>query len=268
MHSKLLALLAFVFLVTTLETQAQQRRGRPGGPGGMGGAPQPRFGASMAKIFGENKAFSADAQMEVQMQGNNISMPGKIAFLDGKTRFEMDATKMKGPNVPPQAAEQMKQMGMAEMINIARPDKKETYLVYPGLKSYAVMPDPERSAEAQAAADADLKRTEIGKETVDGHPTTKYKVVLKDDDGKEYESTVWEATDMKNFPIKIETINEGMPSTVTFKNVKLEKPEESLFSPPADFQRYNDVGTMMREQMMKRFAPPGGKAPANLPPGE
>ena len=55
--------------------------------------------------------------------------------------------------------------------------------------------------------------------------------------------------------------NHGVPSTLTFNNVKLDKPAESLFNPPADFQRYNDPNTMMREAMMKRFAPPGGTQP-------
>ena len=257
MHLRVFAFIILVSLATAYDSYAQQqRRGRPGG--GMGGPPQPRFGGSMAKLFGENKAFLADAEMEVKMQDGAISMPGKIAFLDGKTRFEMDATKMKGGNVPPQAAEQMKQMGMAEMISISRPDKKESYIIYPGLKSYAAAPESEGSGATKDSPEPDLKRTELGKETVDGHPTTKYKVIIKDDEGKEHESTVWAATDMKDFPIKIESVNDGMPSTVLFKNVRLEKPEASLFEPPTDFQRYTDVGTMVREQMMKRFAPPGG----------
>jgi hypothetical protein len=258
MHSKILAFLVLITFAAAFDSTAQQRRARAGGAaGGMGGPPQARFGAAMTKLFGENKAFTADAQMEVKMQEGTIAMPGKIAFLDGKTRFEMDATKMKGGNVPPQAAEQMKQMGMAEMVSISRPDKKETYLVYPGLKAYAVVPDPQ-SEDGKTAEEPEIKRTEIGKETVDGHQTTKYKVVMKDDQGNEQESTLWAASDLNGFPIKIETVNEGMPSTVTFNNVKLEKPDESLFNPPADFQRYNDMGTMMRETMMKRFAPPGG----------
>ena len=84
---------------------------------------------------------------------------------------------------------------------------------------------------------------------------------MKGEDGKETEFTVWNASDLKDFPIKMETVNEGVPSTIRYTEVKLEKPDDALFEPPADFQRYNDVGTMMREVMMKRMAPPGGAAP-------
>lgn len=250
-----------VAISLSLPSFAQQQR-RAGGTGGGAGSP-PQFSGAMTKLFGENKAFTADAEMEMKTPNGAMMMPGKLAFLDGKSRFEMDATKMKGAQIPPQAAEQMKQMGMAEMISISRPDKKETYVVYPGLKSYAAVPaDGGNSGTTDApAAKDDLKKTELGKETIDGHQTTKYKVVIKDDEGKEHESTIWAAADLKEFPIKIETINEGMPSTITFKDVKFDKPEETLFNPPADFQRYTDVGAMMREQMMKRFAPPAGAAP-------
>ena len=257
MHFKLLAFLSLISASLVCEAQVQPRRGRAGGAGGMGGPPQPQFGGSMLKLFGENKAFTANLQMETKIEAGPMSVPGKMALLDGKSRFEMDATKIKGGGIPPGAAEQMKQMGMAEIINISRPDKNENYLIYPGLKAYAVMPAEKESATA--AEKADMKKTELGKETVNGQATTKYKVEIKD--GTVHESTIWSATDLKGFPIKIETTNEGIPSTMTFTDVKLEKPEESLFNPPADFQRYNDVGAMMRESMMKRFAPPGGIPP-------
>ena len=259
-----LRIFAFTVLAISLSlsTDAQQQR-RPGGAGGGAGGP-PQFSGAMTKLFGENKAFTANAEMEMKTPNGAITMPGKLAFLDGKSRFEMDTTKIKGAQIPPQAAEQMKQMGMAEMISISRPDKKETYIVYPGLKSYAAVPNDggDHAAVDAAAPKDDLKKTELGKETVDGHQTTKYKVVIKDDQGKEHESTMWTASDLKDFPIKIETVNEGMPSTITFKDVKFDRPEESLFNPPAEFKRYTDMNTMMQEQMMKRFAPPAGAAPA------
>ena len=265
MKFKLLAVVLLSFFVT-VQIDAQQRR--PGG-GGFGGQ-QPRFDSAMARLFGKNTAFSSQIVMEMKSESAGMTMPGKLAFLDGKSRFEMDMANAKGPSLQLQAAEQMKAMGMAEIISITRPDKKEQYLVYPGLKSYAAVPSTDTSADSAQKPD-DLKKTELGKETINGHPCTKYKVVLKDDTGKEHESTIWSASDLKDFPIKIEMTNEGVPSTITFNDVKFDKPEESLFNPPADFQRYNDPNTMMREAMMKRFAPPGGNAggtpPGVIPPG-
>ena len=151
----------------------------------------------------------------------------------------------------------MEAMGMGQLVSIGIPDKKESYLVYPGLKAYAVMPTTGETADDKEKK-PEIKRTQLGKETVEGQPATKYKVVVKDDEGKEHELTLWEATDLKNFPIRIENPNEEVPTTLTFREVKFEKPAESMFTPPEDFQRYTDVGMMIRESMMKRFAPPGG----------
>lgn len=250
-----------VSLLLTSLIVAAHAQPRRGGAGGMGGPPQPRFGKSMAKLFGENSAFTADMLMEMQNGENSISMPGKIAFLDGKTRFEMDLTQMKGSAIPPQAAAQMKQMGMAELVSISRPDKNENFMIYPGLKAYAATPEQSAEGQAGAAKEPEIKKTEIGKETVDGLSCTKYKVVIKDEQGKEQESTIWAASDLNNFPIKMQTVNEGVPATITYKNVKLSKPDEALFNPPADFQRYTDAGKMMQEAMMKRFAPGGVPQP-------
>jgi hypothetical protein len=248
----------FVVISALLATVSVTIVAQPRAAGGGMAGPQPKFSQSFIKLFGENKAFSADALMEAKMQESNISMPAKIAFLDGKTRLEMDTTKMQGGAIPPQAIEQMKMMGMAEMITISRPDKKENYVVYPALKAYAAVPEQNT---APAGAETEPKKTELGKETIEGRETTKYKVAMKDDEGKDQEAIVWIASDLKNFPIRIQTMNQGIPSTITFSNVKLEKPEAAMFEAPADFQRYTDMGTMMREQMMKRMAPPGG-APA------
>jgi hypothetical protein len=49
-----------------------------------------------------------------------------------------------------------------------------------------------------------------------------------------------------------------MPIILQFHDIDQKKPDDSLFSPPTDFKRYDDVATMMRESMMKRFMPPGG----------
>ena len=259
MRSTTLFLITLVTMSLVCEAQTSRRNARPGGPGGgMGGPPTPRMDKAMAKLFGEHKNFSADMLMENKTARGVLSMPGKMAFSEGKSRLEMDMTKIKGGEMPPGAAEQMKQMGMGEMVSISRPDKKESYLIYPGLKSYVAVPTEEGAEPKAAAAEGDVKRTEIGKETVDGRECTKYKVMVKDDAGKEQEFTVWAAQDLKGFPVKMETMNEGMPTTMTYKNMSFSKPEQSLFEVPSDFKRYADMGTMMQEAMMKRFAPPGG----------
>ena len=220
------------------------------------GPTMPNMGGHMAKLFGGISAYSAT--METQSKdssGNTMTMPNKIFSLDGKTRVETDMAKMKNGNLPPNAAAQMKAMGMDNMVMISRPDKKISYLIYPGLQAYAENPMQDRESTA-SAADYKMESTELGKDSVDGHPCVKTKVIVTDDQGTKHESVVWNATDLKKFPVKIETVQQGQTMTILFKDVNLAKPDAGLFEPPSDYTKYDSIQTMMREQMMKHMGMP------------
>ena len=192
--------------------------------------------------------------------GNTITMPGKIYFDTGKSRFEINMADMKGGNMPPNAAAQMKSMGMDQAVTIARPDQKVAYLIYPGLQSYAEI-QLSNADSAPTNSDYKVKITEIGKETMDGHPCVKNKYVVTDNQGVKHESTVWNATDLKKFPVKIQTTEQGEDVTMLFKNVSLTKPAASLFDPPAGFKKYDDVQQLMQQEMMKRMGGGMGMPP-------
>jgi len=138
------------------------------------------------------------------------------------------------------------------MVTIARPDKKAAYLVYPGMQSYAEI-QLSNADSAPTNSDYKVETTEIGKDTVDGHPCVENKVVVTDKNGVKHESTVWNATDLKKFPVKIQTTEQGGNVTLLFKNVSLTKPAASLFDPPADFKKYDNVQQLMQQEMMKRM---------------
>jgi hypothetical protein len=90
--------------------------------------------------------------------------------------------------------------------------------------------------------------------------------VITQDDGKKLETTQWQATDLKDFPVKSEmTTDEGMVVTTLFKNINQSKPDASLFDPPADFKRYDTIQELMTANM-QRMMPPGMKLPPATPP--
>jgi hypothetical protein len=250
-------LLTAAFLsITLLSAQAQ----RPG----MGGPPPgPNFGAEMAKIFGDNSAFSATMEMHMAggADGGDVVMQGKIAFSEGKSRFEMDMSQMKNSKMPPQAASQMKQMGMDKMAAISRPDKNVSYLLYPGLQAY--VENPSQNPSAPKPSDFKVEATEQGKESVEGHDCVKNKVVVADATGKTSEFTVWNASDLKKFPIKIVTEQNGHAMTMIFKNVQLSAPDASQFDPPAAYKKYDSMMTLMQTEMMKHMG--GGRG---MPPSQ
>ena len=238
---------------------AQAQFGPPGGGG-------PHFGGATGKLFGENQSYSALLEFQTaNSSGETTTMPGKISFDAGKSRFEMDMTQMKSSRMRPETGARMKQMGMDRMVTIARPDKKVTYLIYPGMQSYVENP----ITEAQAAPDSGdykVETTELGKDTVDGHPCVKNKVIVTDKQGAKHESTVWNATDLKNFPVKIETSENGHSAIMLFKDISLAKPDAAVFEAPSDFTKYDNMQTMMQQQMMKRMGGGMGLPPGQVPP--
>jgi hypothetical protein len=258
MKTKLLSLLVAVSALGLITAAAQ-----PGGPGGMGGPGGPNFGGSMSKLFGDNKQFSATIELQSKDgRAGDTTIPGKLCFDDGKSRFEMDLTKMKNSMMKDSGAEMMKAMGMDSMVAIARPDKQVSYTIFPGMKAYAETPLSE-SENAKTAEKYKVETSELGKETMDGHPCVKNKVVVTDDKQKKHESIVWNATDLKKFPVRIETEEGGTKLTMLFKDIKLAQPDAKNFEAPSDLKRYTSREELMQTEMMKRmgggagFAPPG-----------
>jgi hypothetical protein len=225
-----------------------------GSPGG------PKFDATMAKLFGDNTAFTAMMEFQITPKGSDaITMPGKISFDAGKARFEMDLAEAKGLKLPPQAATQMKSMGLDKMVTLALPDKNITCLIYPGLQSYVEMPLP--SDKTGTNDNLKVETTELGKATMDGHACVENKVIVTDDKGVTHESTVWNATDMKNFPLKIIHAEQGAEITMLFNHVSLTKPAASVFEVPAGYARYDNMQTMMQTEVMKKMGGGFGQPP-------
>jgi hypothetical protein len=227
---------------------------------GFGGAPQtPRFGGVMNKLFEDNNAFTAKIDMEIKEPGGAqpITMPGKISFLQGKTRFEMDLTQVKGTQIPAAAAAQLKAFGMGEVTMISRPDKQLAFMVYPGLQSYienALADDEAAGPEAKYQ----MTKAELGKEAVNGNACVKNKVVVTDEKGNKHEAVVWNASALKNFPVKMQYTEDGRDATLTFSNIKFDKPDAGVFDPPAGFVRHESVAGFLRGVMLKQFS--GGAA--------
>lgn len=231
-----------------------------GGPGG------PKFDGAMAKLFGDNSAFSAALENQIKPKsGETITMPGKMAYDSGKARFEMNMGDAKGMKMPPAAAEQMKAMGFDQIITLSLPAKKLTYLIYPGLKSYVENPVPAAKDGTNDTFKVEVK--EMGKETVDGHPCVQNNVIITDGQGATNEFTVWNATDLKKFPVKIFRVEQSMEVTMLFKDIVLAKPAASAFEVPAGYTRYDSMQTMMQTEMMKKMGGGMGMPPGGMPPG-
>ncbi len=214
----------------------------------------------MVKFFGDNKTFTATAECSVEASSQTVpKMQLGFSMLDGKTRTDLDLLKMMGAmgsQLPPNALEQVKQMGMDKMAAITLPDKKTILIVYPSLQAYVEQAMNDRSS----IQDSDLKieTTSLGKETVKGHACDKTKIIITDKDGNKHEGTAWKAADMKNFPIQLQMTEKQGVVTMVFLDVKFDKPDAKLFDPPAGYTKYASQQELMQAVMMKRMGGMGG----------
>ncbi len=222
-------------------------------------APKPDTGSEyLAHVFGKNAAFTATAASTIGMAGRGgQEVETQYAVLDGNMRTETDMTRMKGGAMPPEAVAQMKQMGMDRTVVIHRSAENKTYMIYPGLKSYCVI----SAAKADGAGDAKppkIERAEVGKETVEGHPCVKYKLTMTMDNGRKMNMFVWQAADLNQFPIKTEATHDQTTITTVFRDIKMTRPDASLFQVPAGFKEYSNMQEMMMSVMGAMMGGLGG----------
>jgi len=82
------------------------------------------------------------------------------------------------------------------------------------------------------AQGATIDRTPVGSDTVDGHACKVENLTVTPRDGKPAKMKVWEAEDLKGFPVKVEMQSSSGPITVQYKDVSFAEPPASLFTHP------------------------------------
>jgi hypothetical protein len=232
-------------LVLTI-TNAPAQIGGPGAPAGMT--------ATIIKLFGENRAFTAKAEVELLdgSQKQLAIMPMDFSLSDKNIRVEMDLAQAKNREMPPGALESLKKMGMARVVSIINPSKKLAYVLYPDQKVLLSFGLP--NEQTNAPTNSNLEKKALGNETVDGHACVKNKVTLTDDAGRPVDVILWNATDLKDFPVQIQTKEGENTSMMRFRQVQLTKPDAGLFEPPADYTRFESQQEMM-QAILKKTAP-------------
>jgi hypothetical protein len=121
-----------------------------------------------------------------------------------------------------------------DMIVITRIDKKVMWNIMPEEKIYMEMPfDMKNKPRVEENFEGEIERKEVGRETIDGHPTIKYLITYQSDNKKE-QVYQWWATDIK-FPVKTSAVDGSWIQE--FKNVKMGSQPSSLFEVPSGYQK-------------------------------
>ena len=207
----------------------------------------PGWNAAMTRLFGDIKAFTAQAELRVLDKAGkeSITVPLSFALLDRRVRMDIEMTRMKGPQAAPEQIASLKQMAMDHLTCVILPDRKMMELTFPALRAYVEMPLPEEEA---AALNKNFKtdKTPLGRETIDGHPCAKDRVGMTDDQGQKIEFIVWSAADLKDFPLQAQLNDGGATVVIRYKNVQFSRPDAKQFEPPSGYTRHTDIIQLMQ----------------------
>jgi hypothetical protein len=190
----------------------------------------PGLNSAYLRLFADHPAFTARVETQVldAAQKETVRMPLDWATRDGNVRLEVNLEQMVSQDTPAGAIASLKQAGMSRVISLVRPDKKITYVLYPGVQTYQSFPQAPAEAE-MVAKGLKVEKTALGKETVDGHACVKNKVIVRGYKGPVLEVISWNATDLKDFPIQVEMKEKQSTVRMRYTQVRFERPDAKQF---------------------------------------
>jgi hypothetical protein len=156
-------------------------------------------------------------------QGREFSFEMPIAKAGEKFRMEMDYTKMSGAQGMPPA--------MSSVVMIHRGDEKRTYSLYTNKKKYMVSDETDEGYYAEP----EVAKTFVADETIDGHPTKKYRITITYQGQEKQEGFIWNATDLDDMTIRSEIDNATVKMTSTLTGIVMGTPPADLFNVPGDY---------------------------------
>ena len=248
---------SFALLFAVLALPAFAQMGSPPGGGG-------NLNNVMDELVGNNPVFSATMLTTISSPGGSMNSTSKMFYNHGTSRMEMNMADVQGSGVPPGAADQAKAMGMDQVVVISPVNHTNVYTIYPNLHCYLSAPPPVPDAGTNNFS---IKKTKVGSDTVEGHPCDKNDVTVISN-GQTNEITVWNATDLNNFPVQIEMADRGVSATMSFQNVSFQPVSASMFQPPSDYKRYDSPDDLLKAVFANRMGGAGGApaTPSTPPP--
>jgi hypothetical protein len=167
--------------------------------------------------------------------------------------------------------------GMPGVVTISLGDAKKTIMMNTTTKVYSEQIIQEKE-QMPTMYDSDIvfDKKKVGNETIDGHPCIKYDSVYyrKSKPEEKHKAIIWEAQDLKDFPIQMEVTVPANPKypgsggkmVVKYKDVKLGAATASMFEVPSGYKKVNSPQEVMgfgsmgnMEEMMKKI--PKGQRP-------
>lgn len=209
----------------------------------------------------------------------SMFLSGMVAFAAPPENFTatMVSQGMEMPMARMGSKNRVENPGMKGVVTIALGDAKKTIMMNTSTKVYSEQSTQERD-QMPTMYDTDVvfEKKKVGNETIDGHPCVKYDSVYyrKSKPDEKNKATIWEAQDLKDFPIQMEVTVPANPKypgsggkmLMKYKDVKLGAATASMFEVPSGYKKVNSPQEVMgfggagnMEEMMKKI--PKGQRP-------
>lgn len=85
-----------------------------------------------------------------------------------------------------------------------------------------------------------------------GRRSVAWEEVVVSSEGTPHTFRVWRASDIKGFPVRIETVGGDRPLALGFKRVRIEVPADAAFRPPDGFTRFESLDMMLSELALRQ----------------
>jgi hypothetical protein len=160
-------------------------------------------------------------------------------------------------------AKEKTRMETPQTTIITRIDKNVVWILMPAQKMYMEQPlKPENVVATTDKMPGEIERKLVGKETIDGETTNKYKIVYVTADKKE---TIfqWIAAD-SGLPIKSAAVDGSW--IIEYKNLKTGKQPDPLFEIPTGYQKFSlGVPVMPETKAEEKTVEKEEKKPSKFP---
>jgi hypothetical protein len=207
----------------------------------------PKMKAVFSKILADTPDFSANAVVGMFATNGTMlaKMPIDFALTADRMREGIDVMQMPFPQ---EVRDVMQKSHLDKIDIITQTDTKKIFIVFPGIEAYQEYPisDDVLDEMTTRTKNVSIKRKEYKQEMIENHPCTQATLVVSETNRPTEIAILRCATDLQNFPIRMDILTPTSTTRFMFENVQLKKPDAALFEVPANYTAFTNTADIMR----------------------
>jgi len=207
----------------------------------------PKMKAVFSKLVPDIPDFSAKATVGMFDPTNKLlaKMPMDFTLTADRMRQEIDVMNMPFPQ---EVRDAMQKSHLDKIDIITQTDAKKVFIVFPGIQAYQEYPisDAVLDEMTTRANAVNIQKKEFGQRTIDNHPCTAFKLTVTETNKPPEYAILACASDLQNFPIRLDIYTKTSTTRFIFEDVQLNKPDAALFEVPPNYTAFVNTADILR----------------------